>query len=339
MKIRPLSLISAFALAIFAVPSRGGDPLPSWNDTVAKRSIVAFVDKVTAKDSPDYVPPADRIATFDNDGTLWSEQPMYFQLAFALDRMKVLAPQHPEWKDKEPFKSVIAGDLQAVAAQGMKGLGQIVAASHAGMTTVEFNTVVKKWVATAKHPKTGRHYRDMTFQPMLEVLEYLRDNGFKTFIVSGGGIEFLRTFAEETYGIPPEQVVGSSIVAKFEMRDGVPVLVKQAALDFLDDKEGKPVAINLHVGRRPIFAAGNSDGDLQMLQYTTIARNAEDKTPRFGLIVHHTDAEREFAYDRDSHIGKLDKALDEAKLRGWTVVDMKYDWKKINPFREDASSR
>jgi phosphoglycolate phosphatase-like HAD superfamily hydrolase len=307
------------------------DPLPSWNDGAAKNAIIQFVERVTKEGSPDFVPPRDRIATFDNDGTLWAEQPAYFQALFAIDRVKALAPQHPEWKDQEPFKSVIAGDLKAVAAQGMKGLGQIVAVSHAGITTDEFNAIAKEWLTTAKHPQTGRLYKDMIYQPMLELLDYLRANGFKTFIVSGGGIEFLRAFAEETYGIPPEQVVGSSVKAKYEMRDGMPVLIKLAELNFLDDKEGKPIAINNYIGRRPIFAAGNSDGDLQMLQYTTIARDADDKTPRFGLIVHHTDADREFAYDRESHIGKLDTALDEAKPRGWTVVDMKRDWKQIYP--------
>lgn len=318
--------MSAFALAIFAVPARGGDPLPSWNDTAAKRSIVAFVDKVTAKDSPDYVPPADRIATFDNDGTLWSEQPMYFQLAFALDRVKAMAPDHPEWKDKQPFKGVLEGDLKTVIAGGKRSLVEIIAATHAGMTTDEFEQIVTDWISTAKHPKTERPYREMVYQPMLELLAYLRANGFKTFIVSGGGIEFMRPWTEATYGIPPEQVVGSSIKTQYELRDGKPVILRLPEVDFIDDKEGKPIGINSHIGRRPIFAAGNSDGDSQMLQYTTIGRS-----PSFGMIVHHTDAEREWAYDRDSHIGQLNKALDCASQRGWIVVNMKDDWKLIYP--------
>ncbi len=307
------------------------DPLPSWNDGAARQAIIAFVERVTKEGGPDFVPPRERIATFDNDGTLWAEQPAYFQALFAMDRVKALAPQHPEWKDQEPFKSVIAGDLKSVAAQGMKGLGQIVAVSHAGITADQFSTIAKEWLATARHPQSGRLYKSMVYQPMLELLDYLRANGFQTFIVSGGGIEFLRAFAEETYGIPPEQIIGSSIKSKYELRDGVPVIVKLPELNFVDDKEGKPIAINHYIGRRPLFAAGNSDGDLEMLQYTTIPRGSDDKTPRFGLIVHHTDSQREFAYDRDSRIGKLDKALDEAKSRGWTVVNMRQDWKKIYP--------
>lgn len=326
MRTHTVSLASAFALAIFAVPARAADPLPSWNDTAAKRSIVAFVEKVTAKDSPGYVPPADRIATFDNDGTLWSEQPKYFQLAFALDRVKAMAPDHPEWKDKQPFKGVLEGDLKAVIAGGKKSLVEIIAATHAGMTTEEFEQIVTDWIATAKHPKTGRQYREMVYQPMLELLAYLRANGFKTFIVSGGGIEFMRPWTEATYRIPPEQVVGSRIKTQYELRDGKPVIVRLREINFIDDKGGKPVGINSHIGRRPIFAAGNSDGDWQMLQYTTIGHS-----PSFGLIVHHTDAEREWAYDRDSHIGQLHKALDDAPRRGWTVVDMKQDWMRIYP--------
>ena len=326
MKTPPLSLMSVCALAIFAVPARATDPLPSWNDTAAKRSIVAFVDKVTVKDSPDYLPLADRIATFDNDGTLWSEQPIYFQLAFALDRVKAMAPDHPEWKDKQPFKGVLEGDLKAVVAGGKKSLVEIIAATHAGMTTDEFEQIVTDWISTAKHPETGRPYKEMVYQPMLELLTYLRANGFKTFIVSGGGIEFMRPWTEATYGIPPEQVVGSRIKTRYELRDGKPVIVRLPEVEFFDDKEGKPIAISSHIGRRPIFAAGNSDGDWQMLQYTTIGRS-----PSFGLIVHHTDADREWAYDRDSHIGQLNKALDEARQRGWIVVDMQDDWKIVYP--------
>ncbi len=304
----------------------GGEALASWNDTASKRAIVAFVGRVTREGSPDYVPPAERIATFDNDGTLWSEQPMYFQLAFALDRVKALAPEHPEWKDREPFKSILAGDIKTALAGGEESVLALVAATHAGMTTGEFEQEVKEWVATARHPKTGLLYTQMIYQPMVELLDYLRANGFKTFIVSGGGIEFMRPWTERVYGIPPEQVVGSSGKTRFEIHDGKPVLVKLPEIGSIDDGPGKPVNINLHIGRRPIAAFGNSDGDLQMLQWTAAGDGA-----RFCLIVHHTDAEREWAYDRDSHIGKLDKALDAAAAAGWTVVDMKADWKTIYP--------
>jgi len=316
----------AIIAALVAPPVRAADPLPSWNDTASKTAIIGFVERVTDENSRDYVEPAQRIATFDNDGTLWSEQPFYFQLAFALDRVKAMAPQHPEWKDKQPFKGVLEGDLNAVMAGGKKSLLEIIAATHAGMTTEEFEQIVTDWIATAKHPGTGRLYTDMVYQPMLELLAYLRANGFRTFIVSGGGIEFMRPWTEATYGIPPEQVVGSSIKTRYELRDGKPVIVRLPEINFIDDKEGKPVGINTHIGRRPIFAGGNSDGDWQMLQYTTIGHS-----PGFGLIVHHTDAEREWAYDRDSHIGQLDKALDDAARRGWTVVDMKRDWRTIYP--------
>lgn len=272
------------------------------------------------------MPVAERIAVFDNDGTLWAEQPMYFQFFFALDRVKALAPEHPEWKDKEPFASVLKGDMKAVLSGGEKALLEIVTATHAGMTTEEFEKVVKDWVGTARHPTTNRPYTEMVYQPMLELLAYFRANGFKTFIVSGGGIEFMRAFAEEVYGIPPEQVIGSSGKTKFEMREGVPTIVKLPELNFNDDKEGKPVAINQHIGRRPIAAFGNSDGDLAMLQWT-----AGGKGAHFCMYVHHTDADREWAYDRTSHIGKLDKGLDAAASGGWTVVDMKSDWKSIFP--------
>jgi len=302
------------------------DALPSWNDGKAKQSIVAFVEKVTTPGSPDFVPPAERIATFDNDGTLWAEKPMYFQLFFALDRVKELAPQHPEWKDKEPFASLLKGDVKTALAGGDKAILEIVMATHAGMTTNEFEKIVKDWIAKERHPKTKRLYTEMVYQPMLELLAFLRANGFKTFIVSGGGIEFMRPWADAVYGIPPEQIVGSSIKTKFEMRHDGPVLVRLPEINFIDDKEGKPVGINSHIGRRPIAAFGNSDGDLQMLQWTTAGPGT-----RFGLIVHHTDSEREWAYDRQSHVGHLDKALDEAKAKGWTVVDMKHDWKVIYP--------
>lgn len=320
------------ALAFFAALSAealaaADDPLPSWNEIAAKKAIVAFVEKVTKPGSPDFVPPAERIATFDNDGCLWAEQPMYFQAFFIFDRIKTLAPQHPEWKDKEPFASVLKGDVKSALAGGEHGLLEMAMATHAGMTSDEFTQIVKDWIATAKHPVTKRPYTEMVYQPMLEVLAYLRANGFKTFIVSGGGIEFMRPWSEKVYGIPPEQVIGSSIKTKFEMRDGKPVLVRLPELNFIDDKAGKPVGIQQHIGRRPILAFGNSDGDLQMLQWTAAGSGA-----RFMGLVHHTDAEREWAYDRKSHIGKLDKALEEAKTKGWTVVDMKRDWKVIYPF-------
>lgn len=300
------------------------DPLPSWNEGKAKQSIIEFVEKITEKTSPDFVPPRERIATFDNDGCLWAEQPMYFQLFFALDRLKELAPQHPEWNNKEPFASLLKGDVKGALAGGEQAVFEIVMASHAGMTTEEFERVVTDWIATAKHPTTNRLYTEMVYQPMLEVLAYLRANDFKTFIVSGGGIEFMRPWVEQIYGIPPEQVVGSSIKTKFEIRDGKPVLVRLPELNFIDDKEGKPIGINSHIGRRPIAAFGNSDGDLQMLQWTTSGRG-----PGFALYVHHTDAEREWAYDRDSSVGRLDKGLEEALINDWTIVDMKQDWKII----------
>ena len=302
------------------------DPLPAWNDGKAKESIVAFVAKVTKEGSSNFVPPAERIATFDNDGTLWCEQPMYFQFLFALDRVKVLAPQHPEWKDKEPFASLLKGDWKGALAGGEHAMLELVMATHAGMTTEEFEKIVQDWITTARHPKFKRPYTECIYQPMLELLAYLRANGFKTFIVSGGGIEFMRVFAEKTYGIPPEQVIGSSGKLKFELRDGKPVLVKLPAIDFINDKEGKPAGIQEHIGRRPIAAFGNSDGDLQMLQWTAAGPGA-----RFCLYVHHTDAEREWAYDRKSQIGQLDKGLDEAQAKGWTVVSMKDDWKTVFP--------
>ena len=302
------------------------NPLPSWNDGPARKAIIEFVQATTDKSNPKFVPPEARIATFDQDGTLWAEQPMYFQFFFALDRVKALAPQHPEWKDKEPFASLLKGDGKGALAGGEHAMLEIVMATHAGMTTEEFAQTVKDWTATARHPKTKRPYTEMVYQPMLELLAYLRENGFKTFIVSGGGVEFMRPYAEKAYGIPPEQVIGSSIKTKFELRDGKPVLVRLPEVDFIDDKEGKPVSIHRHIGRRPIAAFGNSDGDLQMLQWTTAGSGA-----RFALLVHHTDAEREWAYDRTSPIGRLDKALDEAQSKGWTVVDMKNDWKIVFP--------
>jgi hypothetical protein len=304
------------------------DPLPSWNDGAAKSSITGFVARVTTQGGADFVPPVQRIATFDNDGTLWIEQPMYVQFAFVLDRVKALAPQNPAWKTKQPFKAVLDGDMKALAASGEKGLVELMAATHAGMTVDEFEKIVTEWLATARHPRFKRPYTELVYQPMLELLAYLRANGFKTFIVSGGGIEFMRPWTEKIYGIPPEQVVGSSIKTRFEMRDGQPVLFRLPQINFIDDKTGKPVGINEHIGRRPIAAFGNSDGDLQMLQWTTMSGSGA----RLGLIVHHTDAEREYAYDRQSHVGKLDKALDAAAINKWTLADMKKDWKRVFAF-------
>lgn len=327
--IRRIFVAVAFVLALTltATVTFAADPLPSWNNGKAKQAIIEFVAKVTKAGSPDFVPPAERIATFDNDGTLWAEQPMYVQLAFALDQVKVLAVQHPEWKDKEPFASLLKGDLKNALAGGEPALAQVVMAIHAGMTTDEFDETVRHWLASAKHPRTGRPYSEMAYQPMLEVLTYLRANGFKTFIVSGGGVDFMRVFSERVYGIPPEQVVGSTGKVKFELRDGSPVLIKLPEIQFVDDNVGKPVGIHQFIGRRPLMAFGNSDGDLQMLQWTAAGNGA-----RFCLYVHHTDAEREWAYDRTSHIGQLDKGLDEANAKGWIVVDMKKDWKRVFSF-------
>jgi phosphoserine phosphatase len=310
-----------------AVSAQGGDALPSWNDGATKQSIVDFVSRVTIQGGPDFVPADQRIATFDNDGTLWVEQPMYVQLAFMLDRVKALAAQNPAWKTKQPFKAVLDGDIKTLAASGEKGLMQLVAVTHAGMTSEEFAKIVTDWLATARDQRFKLPYTELVYQPMLELLAYLRANGFKTFIVSGGGVEFMRPWAEKVYGIPPEQVVGSSIKTRFEMRDGRPILFRLPELNFIDDKAGKPLGINQYIGRRPVAAFGNSDGDLEMLQYTTLAGGA-----RFGLIVHHTDAEREYAYDRAAHFGKLDRALDAAAINKWTVVDMKTDWKRVFAF-------
>jgi phosphoserine phosphatase len=327
MRIRLLRIGAlAMAAAWMSAAVAQTDPLPSWNDGPAKQAIIAFVTDVTREGSPDFVPPQERVATFDNDGTLWSEQPIYVQFAFALDRVKALAPQHPEWKDTQPFKAVLEGDMAAVAAAGEHGAVEIVAATHAGMTPAEFRQGVKEWLAAAKHPRFGRRYDELVYQPMLEVLTYMRANGFKTFIVSGGGAEFIRAFAEERYGIPSEQIVGSRIVTKFERRDGRPTLLRLPQVDFVDDGPGKPVGIDELIGRRPIAAFGNSDGDLEMLQWTTEAGKR-----RLGVVVHHTDAEREYAYDRQSHVGRLDKALEAATLDRWTVIDMKRDWKEIFP--------
>ena len=323
---RLLAIAFVCVISLSTSVAQTADPLPSWNDGKAKQSIVNFGAKVTKEGSPDFVPPAERIATFDNDGTLWAEKPLPVQLFFALDRVKALAPQHPEWKTTEPFASLLKGDLKGALASGEKGLMGMMAATHTGMTTEEFEAIVKDWIATAKHPKIGRLYTEVVYQPMLELLAYLRANGFKTYIVSGGGVEFMRAFAEKVYGVPPEQVIGSNGKLKFDMRDGKPVLVKLPEFEFNDDKEGKPVGIQQHIGRRPIAAFGNSDGDLQMLQWT-----AAGTGPRLCLYVHHTDAVREFAYDRNDPMQRFDKGWDEAAQRGWTVVDMKQDWKIIFP--------
>jgi hypothetical protein len=324
-----------FLLCVFFLMGLGilagaalAEPLPSWNVGPTKQAIVEFVQKVTDKSSPQYVPPAQRIATFDNDGTLWCEQPMYFQGFFTFDRVKALAPNHPEWKERQPFKAVLENDMKALAASGEKGIAEMMMTTHAGMTTEEFEKIVKDWFATAKHPRFNRPFTDLVYQPMLELLAYLRENGFKTYIVSGGGIEFMRPWTEKVYGIPPEQVVGSSVKLKWDMRDGKPVLMRLPEIDFIDDGPGKPVGIRKFIGRRPIAAFGNSDGDHQMLQWTAAGEGL-----RLMLLVRHTDSEREWAYDRQSHIGRLDKALDEAQSRGWTVVDMKKDWNRVFPFQ------
>ncbi|WP_456683184.1 HAD family hydrolase [Bradyrhizobium sp. USDA 3311] len=323
-----LPFLSAALRSTSAMAQTQAGPLPSWKEGPTKASIVDFVARVTENGGPYFVPPDQRIATFDNDGTLWIEQPMYVQLAFALDRVKVLAPMHPEWKDKQPFAAVLNGDLKALAAFGEKGVAELLAVTHAGMTTAEFEKIVTDWLATARDGRFKRPYTELVYQPMLELLAYLRTNGFKTFIVSGGGVEFMRPWTEAIYGVPPEQVVGSSIKTRYEMRDSTPVLFRLPDIDFIDDKAGKPIGINSHIGRRPIAAFGNSDGDLEMLQWATLGTSGA----RFGLIVHHTDAEREYAYDRQSHFGKLDVALDAAALNRWTVVDMKNDWKSIFSF-------
>jgi hypothetical protein len=303
------------------------DPLPSWNEGETKNSILEFVNEVTDPASEKFIEVADRIATFDNDGNLWSEQPAYFQLFFAIDRVKLLAPEYPEWKTQQPFKAVLEDDFKTLASFGEHGLIEIVMATHGNITTDEFETIVKDWLNTAKHPRFDRPYTQLVYQPMLELLDYLRSKDFKTFVVSGGGIEFMRPWVEEVYGIPRDQVVGSSIKTEFTFQDGVPVIMRLPEMDFIDDKGGKPVGIHRFIGRKPVFASGNSDGDLPMLQWTASGEGA-----RFMLYLHHTDGEREWAYDRESHVGRLDKGLDEAREKGWTVIDMKEDWKVIYPF-------
>ena len=320
--------VTAFVLLPLALKPAGyaTEPLPSWNDTAPKKAIIQFVEKVTKEGSPDFVPLGERVATFDNDGTLWAEQPIYFQFLFAMDRIKALAPQHPEWKTKEPFKSALAGDVKGLLASGEKGLLQIIARTHAGMTTAEFDQIVRDWFKTARHPRFNRPYNQLIYQPMLELLAHLRANGFKTFVVSGGGVEFMRVFASSAYGIPPDQIVGSMGKLKYEMGNGKPVLLKLPEVLFIDDKAGKPEGIQNFIGQRPIFAFGNSDGDQQMLEWTAAGSGA-----RFMALVHHDDAEREWAYDRKSPIGTLDKAWDEAIAKGWIVLSMKDDWKTIFP--------
>jgi phosphoserine phosphatase len=320
-----IDCVAIFAICICSV-ANAADPLASWNEGPAKKAILEFVAAVTDENGKDYVAPAERIATFDNDGTLWVEYPMYTQALFAFDRVKALAPQHPEWKTRQPFKGVLEGDMKAVGASGMKGLMEIVMATHSGMTAAEFEQEVSNWLATTKQRKFNRLYTELVYQPQLELLAYLRANGFRTFIVSGGGIAFMRPISEKTYGIPPEQVVGSSVVSEFQVKDGKPVLVRQPKIDFINDKAGKPVGIYQHIGRRPILAFGNSDSDMQMIEYT---RAGEGR--RLGLFVHHTDADREYAYDRKSDVGTLDKALDQADANGWVIVDMKKDWEKVFP--------
>lgn len=305
------------------------DPLPSWNEGEAKTSILSYVGDVTNPQSPNFIPAADRIATFDNDGCLWSEQPAYFQLFFAIDRVKAMAADHPEWKDQQPFKAVLENDMKTLGSFGEHGIIEIVMATHAGNTVDEFEQIVKDWLATARHPRFDRPFTDLVYQPMLELLAYLRANEFKTFIVSGGGIEFMRPWVENVYGIPKDQVVGSSIKTEFVVEDGVPKIKRLPALDFIDDKAGKPLGIHKFIGRKPVFAAGNSDGDLQMLQWTD-----SNTYPSFQLYIHHTDADREWAYDRESSVGRLDKGLEEAGAKGWTVVSMKDDWKVIYPFEK-----
>ncbi len=338
MRIANSSLQVACLTVLAGVVSGAGlhlqaqDPLPSWNEGPVKTSIVLFVDRVTTPGSPGFVPVEERVAVFDNDGTLWSEQPLYFQLQFAIDRVHELAGEHPEWKDQQPFRSVLENDRAALAATGKQGILQLVMATHADMTTDEFAESVDQWIRTARHPTLNRPYTELVYQPMLELLEYLREKEFRTWIVSGGGVEFMRVWAPRVYGIPPEQIIGSTIKTELQMRNGEPVLVRQPEIDFIDDEAGKPVGINRFIGRRPVAAFGNSDGDLQMLQWTTSGHGE-----RFALVVRHTDGEREWSYDRESHIGRLDQALDAALAKGWTIVDMQRDWKVIYPFKKAAT--
>ena len=330
---RRARFLAAALLLLAATACRGStpstpaaDPLPSWNAGPARAAILDFVAAVTTEGGAEFVPPPERIAVFDNDGTLWAEQPVYFQIMFVFDRIRAMAPQHPEWNTREPFKSAIAGDVKGALAAGHKGVAEMLIATHADLTIDQFNTSVQQWISTATHPTTGRLLTEMIYQPMLDVLEYLRASGFKTYIVSGGGVEFLRPWTQATYGIPPEQVVGSRGKLEYELRDGRGTLLKLPEIDLVDDGPGKPVGIAQVIGRRPIAAFGNSDGDFEMLEYVTSGPGR-----RLGVIVHHTDAEREWAYDRGSHIGKLERGLEEAATRGWVLADMKRDWKVIYP--------
>ena len=304
-----------------------GDPLASWNDSPSKAAILDFVGRVTKEGGSDFVEPDQRVAVFDDDGTLWSEQPAYFQLLFALVRVKALYPDHPNWETQPTFAAAVSGDLRTLSETGVKGMMTLVTEGHAGLTTEAFAQTVVDWITTAKHPRFNRLFTEMIFQPMLELLAYLRQNSFKTYVLASGGVEFVRPWSGKIFGVPPEQVIGSSVKTKFEIKDGKPQLKRLPEIDFVDDGQGKPVGIYKFIGRRPIFAAGNSDGDLEMLQWVTAG-----KGPRFGMIVHHTDEKREWSYDRQSAVGKLDKALDAAKDAKWTLVDMKWDWQRIYPF-------
>jgi hypothetical protein len=324
MRQQALALILSFAVVVAGTALHAAEPLPSWQDGNAKAAIIDFVEQVSQEGGPHYVPPADRIAVFDNDGTLWSEKPIYFQLLFAIDRVKALAAKNPDWKDRQPFKAVLENDMEALAKSGKKGVAELVMASHAGMSTEEFEKITSEWIATARHPKTGKLYTEMVFQPMLELLQYLRNNDFKTYIVSGGGIEFMRPWVGKVYGIPPEQVVGSKIKVEYKVVDGKPILLRLPELDFVDDKAGKPVGIHQHIGIRPIAAFGNSDGDFEMLEWVTAGDGL-----RLGMLIHHDDAAREVAYDRESHVGQLNRGLDEGPGRGWVITSMKNDWKCV----------
>ncbi|MEQ9380099.1 MAG: HAD family hydrolase [Pirellulales bacterium] len=320
------SLSGLLLYVVVSAAPANSDPLPSWNDTAHEKAIISFVEKVTQEGSPDFVPVAERIAVFDNDGTLWVEQPMYTQLAFIIDRVKELAPEHPEWSHKEPYASLLSGNLAGAGAAGGKELMELAAVTESGMTCEEFESIVMDWLKTAKNPKFKRPYLECVYQPQLELLQYLRDNGFQTFIVSGGGIDFMRPWTLPTYGIPPYQVVGSTMKIEYAAQNGRAVVMRLPDIDFIDDKAGKPVGIQRHIGQRPILAFGNSDGDFEMLQYVTSGSG-----PRLGLILHHDDAKREAAYDRDSHFGRLDQALDKAPAYGWIVVSMKDDWESVFP--------
>lgn len=317
--------LSSLAL-LASIAAVRADELPSWNDSPAKQAIVEFVTAATTDGDPGWIAPADRIATFDNDGTLWAEQPVYVQALFIIDRLRTMAPDHPEWAEQQPFKAALEGDLHALGAAGQRGLMELVMTTHAGMTADEFEAIVKDWIATARHPQLDRPYNTLIYQPMVELLDYLRDNEFETWIVSGGGIDFMRPWVEDAYGIPPQQVLGSQIAETYEVIDGKPTLVRQPEVFFIDDGAGKAVGIHRHIGKRPVLAVGNSDGDYQMLEYTTTGEG-----PRLGLILHHTDAVREYAYDRDSHVGRLDKALTDAPENGWVVIDMAQDWSAVYP--------